>query len=104
MEKIQGALEDLKVVDLTHFVAGPYCTKLLADFGAQVIKVERTDGGDPTRKTGPFQDDKPDPESSVLFFSLNNNKQGITLDYATTLMMPKAVPNLKEPIVWVGLT
>jgi len=77
------ALSGLKVLDVSHHIAGPYCTKLLADFGAQLIKVERPDGGDPARRTGPFRDDKPGPESSVFFFYLNNNKQGITLNLKT---------------------
>jgi crotonobetainyl-CoA:carnitine CoA-transferase CaiB-like acyl-CoA transferase len=74
------AFAGLKVLDCTEGIAGPYCTKLLADFGAEVIKVERPDGGDWTRKTGHLPDDKPEFETSGTFFYLNTNKKSITLD------------------------
>ncbi|MDP3063657.1 MAG: CoA transferase, partial [Chloroflexota bacterium] len=53
----QGALEGLKVLDLTEGVAGPFCTKLMADYGAEVIKVERPRLGDWARQRGPFFQD-----------------------------------------------
>ena len=74
------ALSDLKVLDLTHYIAGPFCTKLLADFGADVIKVERPGSGDGARHAAPFLEDIPHPEKSGLFLYLNNNKRGITLN------------------------
>jgi len=74
------ALSDIKVLDLTWHVAGPYCTKLLADYGADVIKVEQPGTGDPTRLWGPFPGDSPDREKSALFLHLNTNKRGITLN------------------------
>jgi crotonobetainyl-CoA:carnitine CoA-transferase CaiB-like acyl-CoA transferase len=77
------ALADVKVLDLTHHIAGPYCTKLLADFGADVIKIERHKGGDPARRYGPFPRDEPHPEKSALFLHLNTNKRGITLNLKT---------------------
>lgn len=80
----QQALSDITVIDLTHHVAGPYCTRLLASFGAQVIKVERPDGGDPARRRGPFPDDVPHPERSSLFLHLNTGKRGATLNLKTT--------------------
>ncbi len=70
----------MKVLDLTHHVAGPLCTKLLADYGAEVIKVERPGHGDPGRRLGPFPNDRPTPETGGLFRHLNGNKIGITLD------------------------
>ena len=73
------ALDDITVLDLTQHVAGPYATKLLADFGADVIKIERP-GGDLARRLPPFQGDRPDIERSGLFFFLNTNKRGVTLD------------------------
>lgn len=74
------ALDDLLILDLTHYVAGPYCTKRLADYGARVIKIERPDGGDPCRRFGPFPDDTPHPEKSGLFLHLNTNKESLTLN------------------------
>lgn len=77
------ALSGIKVLDIGHHIAGPYCARLLADFGAEVIKVERPEGGDPSRKSGPFPNDIPDQEASGLFFYLNTNKLGITLNLKT---------------------
>ena len=77
------ALSDVRVLDLTRHVAGPFCTKMLADYGADVIKVERPDGGDFTRRMGPFPDDVPHPEKSGLFLHLNANKRGVTLNLKT---------------------
>ena len=74
------ALDDLRILDLTHYVAGPVCTKVLADFGADVIKVERPGTGDPARHLPPFPNDSPHPEKSGLFLYLNNNKRGVTLN------------------------
>ncbi len=76
-------LTGLKVLDLTHYIAGPFCTKLLADYGADVIKVERPGAGDESRRAGPFPEDVPDPEKSGLFLYLNANKKGVTLDLKT---------------------
>jgi crotonobetainyl-CoA:carnitine CoA-transferase CaiB-like acyl-CoA transferase len=73
------AFDDVVVLDLTQHIAGPYATRLLADFGADVIKVERP-GGDPTRRLGPFKDDDESPEKSGLFFYLNCNKRSVVLD------------------------
>jgi crotonobetainyl-CoA:carnitine CoA-transferase CaiB-like acyl-CoA transferase len=76
-------LSDLTVLDLSQYVSGPYCTKLLASFGADVIKIESPNGGDISRRYGPFPDDIPDIEKSALFLYLNTNKKSITLDYKT---------------------
>ncbi len=76
----EQALSDVKILDLTWYISGPYCTKLLADYGADVIKVERPGEGDPARKMGPFFQDDPHPEKSGLFLYLNTNKRGITLN------------------------
>lgn len=78
-----GVLSGVRVLDLTRYVAGPYCTKLLADLGADVLKVETPGRGDPARNFGPFPSDQPDPEKSGLFLHLNTNKRGITLNLKT---------------------
>jgi len=74
------ALSDVRVLDLTWHISGPYCTKLLADFGAEVIKIEKPGEGDPAREMGPFPDHEPHPEKSGMFLNLNTNKKGITLN------------------------
>ncbi len=74
-----GALAGVKIVDLTHHIAGPYATKLLADFGADVLKIERP-GGDPARRLPPFYHDEPDAEKSLPFLYLNTNKRNVTLN------------------------
>ena len=79
----EGALEGLRILDLTQGVAGPYCTKLLSDYGADVLKIERPDGGDPARRAGPFPDDEPHPERSGLFLDLNTGKRSVTLNLKT---------------------
>ncbi|MBI2917561.1 MAG: CoA transferase [Chloroflexi bacterium] len=77
-----SALEGIRVLDLSQGIAGPYCAKLLADYGATVVKVEPPEG-EPSRQTGPFPQDIPHPEKSGLFLSLNTNKKGVTLDLET---------------------
>ena len=74
------AFSDLTVLDCTQGVAGPYCTKLLADFGAEVIKVERPGEGEVSRRKSPFLRDEPHSEKSGTFFYLNTNKKSITLN------------------------
>lgn len=76
------AFAGLRILDCTEGVAGPYCTKLLADFGAEVIKVEKPGEGDRARGTGPYFRDDPHPEKSFLFAYLNTNKKSITLNLA----------------------
>ena len=76
-------LGNLVVLEYASLVSGPYCARLLADLGAEVIKIENPQSGDESRQRGPFPQDNPDPEKSGLFLCLNNNKLGITLDIKT---------------------
>jgi len=75
----ERALDGLRVVDISQGIAGPYATKLLADAGALVTKVEPP-AGDYSRRLGPFPGDVPDPEKSGLYHHLNTSKRSITLD------------------------
>jgi len=77
-----GALSDLKIIEVGEMVSAPYCAKLLADMGADVIKIERPKLGDRARTRGPFPKDEPHPEKSGLFLYLNTNKKSATLDLA----------------------
>ncbi len=74
-----SALEGIKVVEYATMVSGPYCGKLFADLGAEVIKVESPEG-DPARLSGPFPKSGKDPEQSALYLYNNTSKRGITLD------------------------
>jgi CoA:oxalate CoA-transferase len=76
-----SALSGVRVLDLSSDVAGPYCTKTLAEYGAEVIKVEPPGRGDVSRRAGPSANGEPDPERSARFLHLNTNKQSITLDF-----------------------
>src|SRR5438270_966843 len=72
-------LEGITVLDLTRVLSGPYCTMLLADMGARVIKIEQPGRGDDTRAWGPpFAGDE-----STYFLSVNRNKESVTLDFKT---------------------
>jgi len=76
----EQALAGVRVIECGHMVGAAYATKLLADLGADVIKVEPPRGGDQARTRGPFPRGNPDPEASGLFLYLNTNKRGVTLD------------------------
>jgi crotonobetainyl-CoA:carnitine CoA-transferase CaiB-like acyl-CoA transferase len=73
-------LHDICVLDLSQEVAGPYCTKLLAGLGAEVLKVEPPGSGDSARRAGPFPHHVPHAEQSATFLYLNTGKKSITLD------------------------
>ena len=89
-----GLLEGVKVLDLTHYIAGPYCTKLLSGLGADVVKIERPGKGDGARWLGPFASGGPEippgppfrkggnvaPEDGAWFLYLNTAKQSLALD------------------------
>ena len=73
-----ASLEDIKVVDLTRTLAGPFCTMLLGDMGADVIKIEEPEKGDETRSWTPFWNGE-----STQFLSFNRNKRSLSLDLKT---------------------
>ena len=82
-----GALHGIRVVELSDFLSGPFCGKVLAELGADVIKVERPGCGDSSRIHGPFPGHIPNPERSGLFLLANINKRGITMDPVTATGM-----------------
>ncbi|MCE2660736.1 MAG: CoA transferase, partial [Rubrivivax sp.] len=81
-----GALQGIKVLDLSRVLAGPWCTQTLADLGADVIKVERPGTGDDTRAWGPpfLQDDQGrETAESAYYLGANRNKRSLTVDLST---------------------
>ncbi len=79
---VAGLLPGVRILDVGQGISAPYCAKILAQMGAEVIKVEPPEG-DEARHMGPFPGDHPHPEKSGLFLALNANKYGITLDLAS---------------------
>lgn len=75
MAELEGPLSGITVIDFTRVLAGPYCTMMLGDLGARVIKVERPGVGDDSRQIGPFMNDV-----SAYFSSINRGKESIALD------------------------
>jgi crotonobetainyl-CoA:carnitine CoA-transferase CaiB-like acyl-CoA transferase len=75
-------LAGLRVLDLTQGIAGPFGVKQLADYGAEVIKIERPGVGDVARRAGPFPDDVAHPERGGLFLYLNTSRRSVELDLA----------------------
>jgi len=73
--KITGALQGIRILDLTHVLAGPFCTMMLADLGAEVIKIEIPGKGDDARRYLPFI-----KSESAYFMNVNRNKKGITIN------------------------
>ena len=82
-----GALSDIKILDLTRVLAGPYATMVLADLGAEIIKIEQPGKGDDSRAYGPYKNGE-----SAYFMSLNRNKESVTLNLKT----PEGKEILKE--------
>ncbi len=85
------ALDDIRVLEVGDFISGAHCGKLLADFGAEVLKVELP-AGDSVRRYGPFPGSNVSRETSGLHLFLNANKRSITLDYRT----PRGLDLLKQ--------
>ncbi|WP_099157627.1 CaiB/BaiF CoA transferase family protein [Virgibacillus ndiopensis] len=94
---MSGALENIKVLDLSRVLAGPYCTMILGDLGAEVIKVEAPGGSDETRKWGPpFQNGV-----SAYYLCANRNKKSITVDLKSEegIQVIKALVNESDVII-----
>lgn len=94
----QSALNGIKVVEFATMVSGPYCGKLLADMGADVIKVEPPEG-DPARLAGPFPKSGIHPERSGLFLYINTSKRGVTLD----LDSAEGLDEFKRLLAWADV-
>ena len=75
---IKKPLHDIKVLDFTRVLAGPYCTMVLKNLGAEVLKVERPVGGDDSRGFGPYINNE-----SIYFISINRGKKSIAVDLKT---------------------
>jgi len=78
-------LDGVRVVEVGTQISAPFCARLLADYGADVIKVETPGEGDQARRQGPFVGDDPHPDKSIPFLYLNTNKRGVTLDPRTAM-------------------
>ena len=76
-------LEGMRVIELGSQFSSPFCSKLLADYGADVVKIEKPNSGDSARRHGPFVGNVAHQEKSIPFLYLNTNKRGITLDITT---------------------
>jgi crotonobetainyl-CoA:carnitine CoA-transferase CaiB-like acyl-CoA transferase len=95
----QQALSGLKVLEFSEFISGPYCGRLLAGLGAEVIKIERPGIGDKARNWGPFPGDLPHRETSGLYLFLNINKKSVTLNVETDA--GKKI--FKDLVRWAGV-
>src|SRR5579883_208128 len=94
-----SALNAFRVLELSESVSGEYCGKLLSDFGADVIKLEKTGCGSPTRSLSPFASAAAHApnESSGLFAYLNTNKSSVTVDLST----PAGAARMDKLLRWV---
>lgn len=97
---MKQALSGLRVVEYGAFICAPYCSKLMADLGSEVIKIEPP-SGEVSRQYGPFPDNIPHQERSGLFIYLNSNKLGITLNLKTATGQEIFEHLLKEADIFV---
>jgi crotonobetainyl-CoA:carnitine CoA-transferase CaiB-like acyl-CoA transferase len=74
-------LAGIRVLDLTRALAGPFCTMILGDFGADIVKVEPLPGGDMVRQWGPFAEGSDGDRTGVYYLSVNRNKRSLALDF-----------------------
>lgn len=91
--------QDIKVVDLSWVVAGPTIGRVLADYGATVVRVETKNKPDTARLTGPFHDSTPGVENSLLYGNVNAGKLGVTLDMSN----PFAKEVLLDLVKWADV-
>ncbi len=94
----EKVLNDIKIIEFASMVSGPYCGKLMADMGADVVKIETTEG-DPARSFGPFPTSGSHQECSGLYLYNNTNKRGITL----SLNSPQGLETFKKLILWADV-
>ena len=78
--KLPLPLNGIRVLDATHIVAGPFCSMILADMGADVIKIERPRTGDLARARGPFIKSEDGRQTSSRFLGVNRNKRSVSID------------------------
>jgi crotonobetainyl-CoA:carnitine CoA-transferase CaiB-like acyl-CoA transferase len=91
-----GALADIKIADFTWYVAGPFCTRYLADHGARVIKVESTRVVDGVRPYPPYKDNIPGVNRGGYFHNYNCNKLGVTLN----MRHPRGIEIARKIVMW----
>ena len=84
-------LEGIRVLDLSRVLAGPWCTQLLADLGAEVIKVERPGAGDDTRHWGPPWHEYENERVAAYFLAANRGKKSAAIDFASLIVSAWAV-------------
>ena len=91
-----AALENLTILDLTRVLAGPFCTMMLADMGANVIKIEIPNGGDDTRAYPPFRINKERDQESIYFANINQNRKK-ELEFMADMLNLEMYQTKKKP-------
>ena len=79
-DKLPLPLRNIRVLDLTHIVAGPFCSMILGDMGAEVIKIERPGSGEQARANQPIMENTNGESISARFLGVNRNKKSVSLD------------------------
>ena len=95
---MKKALENIRILDLSRVLAGPVCTQILGDLGAEVIKVERPGFGDDTRKWGPpflHDDSGQDTSESSYYLAANRNKKSVSIIMLPPAASPVALVEIK---------
>ena len=89
-------LDGIRVLDATHIVAGPFCSMILADMGAEVIKIERPISGELARKNAPYVTNQKGESVSARFLSVNRNKKSLAIDLRDSISKKAFTNLLKE--------